>query len=162
MSAIRVGWGFDAHRFDAHPPLILGGVVVSSDRGIAATSDGDLVVHAVIDGLLGAAALGDIGTFFPSSDQRWHGVDSFEMLAHVMTGVASVGWHATFVDVTIIAETVRMSGFRQAIQSNLATAMGIDPTAVSVKATTTDGLGFIGRDEGIAVTAAVTVMAAEA
>lgn len=161
MSTVRVGWGFDAHRFDDHPPLILGGVVVSTDRGLAATSDGDLVVHAVIDGLLGAAALGDIGTLFPSSDSRWRGVDSFDMLAHALTEVEAAGWRPTFVDTTIVAETVRMSSFRQAIQSNLARGLAIDPSAVSVKATTTDGLGFIGRDEGIAVMAAVTVMSVE-
>lgn len=161
MSAVRVGWGFDAHRFDENPPLILGGVVVSSDRGIAATSDGDLVVHAVIDGLLGAAALGDIGAFFPSSEPRWHGANSFDMLAHAMTEVARAGWRPSFVDVTIVAETVRMSDFRQEIQSNLATGLRLDSTAVNVKATSTDGLGFLGRDEGIAVMAAVTAISAE-
>lgn len=154
---MRVGWGFDAHRFDEHPPLILGGVVVSNERGVAATSDGDLVVHAVIDALLGAAAIGDLGTFFPSSDPRWRGADSFDLLAHTLTEVGSAGWRATFVDVTIVAETLRISGFRAAIQSNLAAGLSLDTTEVSVKATTTDGLGFIGRDQGIAVTAAVTV-----
>ena len=160
MSTIRVGWGFDAHRFDDHPPLILGGVVVSSDRGLAATSDGDLVVHAVVDGLLGAAALGDLGTFFPSTDSRWHGVDSFDLLAHALKEVELSGWLPSFVDVTIVAETVRLSSFRPTIRANLAAGLGLDPAAVNVKATSTDGLGFIGRDEGIAVMAAVTVTAA--
>lgn len=161
MSAIRVGWGFDAHRFDENPPLILGGVVVSTDRGLAATSDGDLVVHAVIDGLLGSAALGDIGAFFPSADPRWNGVNSFDMLAHALQEAAVAGWRPSFVDVTIVAESVRVSGFRQEIQSNLAIGLALDPTAVNVKATSTDGLGFIGRDEGIAVMAAVTAIPAE-
>ncbi len=157
MSTIRVGLGFDAHRFDDHPPLILGGVVVSTDRGLAATSDGDLVVHAVVDGLLGAAALGDLGTFFPSTDSRWHGADSFYLLAHALKEVELSGWRPSFVDVTIVAETVRLSSFRPAIEANLAAGLALDPTAVNVKATSTDGLGFIGRDEGIAVMAAVTV-----
>lgn len=159
MSTTRVGWGFDAHRFDEHPPLILGGVVISEQRGVAATSDGDVVVHAVIDGLLGGAALGDIGSFFPSSDSRWHGVDSFEMLSRILTEVSAAGWRATFVDVTIVAETVRVSGHRHAIRSKLAAALGLEPGSVSVKATSTDGLGFIGRDEGIAATAVVTMEA---
>ena len=161
MSTPRVGWGFDAHRFDEHPPLMLGGVVVSEERGVAATSDGDVVVHALIDGLLGGAALGDIGSFFPSTDSRWHGVDSLEMLDRTLTEVSAAGWRATFVDVTIVAETVRVSGHRDAIRSKLAAALGLETNSVSVKATSTDGLGFVGRDEGIAVTAMVTMEAIE-
>jgi len=154
--ATRVGWGIDVHPLSQEPPVILGGVVVDQTRGVAATSDGDVAAHAVCDALLGAAVLGDLGRHFPSSDPRWSGVSSLDLLGQVVSMAADVGVVATFVDVTIVAQTVRVSPHRQAIRSGLAGALGLDVESVSVKATTTDGLGFVGRGEGIAALAAVT------
>ncbi len=157
MSAVRVGWGFDAHRFGGDPPLLLGGVEASAERGVEATSDGDIVAHAVIDALLGAAALGDLGTFFPSDDPIWHGADSFHMLDLTLSELSAHGWRPTFVDVTVIAQSIRVGPIREEIRINLAAALGLDPNAVSVKATTTDRMGAIGADEGIAAAATATV-----
>lgn len=156
MSNVRVGWGFDAHRFGGEPPMVLGGVIVSTEIGIEATSDGDVVVHAVIDALLGAAALGDLGTWFPSSDPRWAGVNSFEMLKLAVDKAGALGLAAQFVDVTIVAQSVRVSPHRDAIRVNLAEALDLDLADISVKATSTDRMGWIGRDEGLAVAASVT------
>ena len=161
MSSLRVGWGFDAHRFGGEPPLILGGVEASTDRGVEATSDGDIVVHAVIDALLGAAALGDLGTFFPSDDPIWHGADSFHMLELTLSELTAHGWRPTFVDVTVIAQSVRVGPIREEIRINLAAALGLDASSVSVKATTTDRMGSIGADEGIAAAATATVSVVE-
>jgi 2-C-methyl-D-erythritol 2,4-cyclodiphosphate synthase len=153
----RVGWGIDIHPLSPVPPVILGGVVVDQSRGVDATSDGDVAAHAVCDALLGAAALGDLGQHFPSSDPRWSGVSSLDLLRTVVSMAADVGVVATFVDVTVVAQSVRVSPHREAIRSGLAGALGLDVGAVSVKATTTDGLGLVGRGEGIAAMAAVTV-----
>ena len=134
---------------------MLAGVVVDDSRGVAATSDGDVVAHAVADALLGAAALGDLGDHFPSSDDRWEGADSMVMLSQVVALVGERGHAVTSVDVTVLAETVRVAPHRQAMRSNLAARLGVDGEAVSVKATTTDGLGWLGADEGLAATAVV-------
>lgn len=149
----RVGWGFDAHRFGGIPPVVLGGVVVDEARGLEATSDGDVVAHAVADALLGAAGLGDIGDHFPSSDPRWEGADSLGILAEVAAKARARQTVPDHVDVTVLAETVRVAPHREAIRDGIARALGIDVGAVSVKATTTDGLGFLGRDEGVAAVA---------
>ncbi len=156
--ASRVGWGFDAHHLDDQPPLKLGGVVVSETRGVTATSDGDLVAHAVTDALLGACVLGDIGEHFPSDDPQWAGADSMDLLRNAVDMADGAGWKASHVDVTVIAESVRVSPHRDQITASLADATRLSPDAVSVKATTTDGLGFIGRDEGVAAVAVVTVI----
>ena len=151
---VRVGWGYDVHRFDDSPPLILGGVVVDDQRGMAATSDGDLVAHAVIDAILGAAGLGDNGEHFPSDDPQSRDADSMEMLARTAMLAHEAGWYVAGCDVTVVAETVRIAPHREAIRVNLADRLGVmEPESVSVKATTTDGLGFTGRDEGLSVTA---------
>lgn len=150
---MRIGWGFDAHRFGGDPPLVLGGVTVDRTRGLVATSDGDVAAHALADALLGAGGLGDLGSHFPSSDPRWAGADSVELLRLVAGMADDAGIVVEHADVTIIAEDVRVAPFRDAIRAGLASALGIDVAAVSVKATTTDGLGFIGRDEGVAATA---------
>jgi len=154
----RTGHGFDAHRFGGNPPLRLAGVVVDSGRGLAATSDGDVVAHAVIDALLGAAGKGDIGTHFPSSDPRWRDADSMEMLRSVVRSVKSGGLDASNLDVTVVAETVRVSPHRAEMRSRLATVLGLDRERVSIKATTTDGMGFTGREEGVAVWASVLLV----
>ncbi|MGH8912341.1 MAG: 2-C-methyl-D-erythritol 2,4-cyclodiphosphate synthase [Acidimicrobiia bacterium] len=151
---VRVGWGYDVHRFDDAPPLVLAGVVVDESRGMAATSDGDVVAHAVVDAVLGAAGLGDIGHHFPSNDPRWAGADSMAMVRHAAMAAHHAGWYVAGCDVTVVAETVRISPHRQAMVANLGDRLGvIEVDSVSVKATTTDGLGFTGRDEGIAATA---------
>lgn len=153
---IRVGWGLDVHAFGGAPPLILGGVMVDPGRGLEATSDGDAVAHAVADAVLGAANLGDMGSHFPSSDPKWRGANSLDMLTAAVGLAAQAGVEVDFVDVTVVAETVKVAGHRSAIAAGLAGAIGIDPAHVSVKATTTDGLGFLGSDEGLAAMAAVT------
>ena len=155
MSQLRVGLGFDAHRFGGTPPVVLGGVVVDQDRGLEATSDGDAAAHAVSDALLGAVGLGDMGTHFPSSAERWRGADSMLMLETVLKLVRASGWWVNNVDLTIIAQDVRIDPHRQAIRQALSDLL--ETEAVSVKATTTDTMGFTGRGEGLAALAVVTV-----
>ncbi len=158
-SATRVGWGFDAHRLDGEPPLILGGVVVSDDVGVSATSDGDVIAHAVADALLGACALGDLGLHFPSNDPASQGADSIGLFRRVVTFASETGWATDHVDVTVVVESVRIAPHREAIVSKLADALSVEEGAVSVKATTTDGLGFIGEGRGLAAMAVLTVAA---
>ena len=155
MSQLRVGNGFDVHRFGGEPPLILAGVIVDPARGLEATSDGDAAAHAVSDALLGAVGLGDMGTHFPSSDPRWQGADSMLMLDTVMKMVRASGWWVNNLDLTIIAQDVRIDPHRQAIKMALSDLL--ETEAVAVKATTTDGLGFTGRGEGLVALAVVTV-----
>jgi 2-C-methyl-D-erythritol 2,4-cyclodiphosphate synthase len=154
---MRIGWGFDAHRFGGAGPIVLAGVVVDPTRGIKATSDGDVVAHAVADALLGALALGDIGVHFPSSDPEMEGMDSMELLAKVVRIVEDRGSLVGNIDVTVIAQSVRIGPHREEMRDRLAAIVRIDRSSISVKATTTDEMGSIGRDEGLAVTAAVTV-----
>ena len=156
-SRMRIGWGFDAHRFGGSGPIVLAGVAVDPTRGIEATSDGDVIAHAVADALFGALALGDIGMHFPSSDPDMDGMDSMELLAKVVRIVEDRGSLVGNVDVTVIAQSVRIGPHRDEMRDRLAAIIRIDRSSVSVKATTTDEMGSIGRDEGIAVTAAVTV-----
>jgi 2-C-methyl-D-erythritol 2,4-cyclodiphosphate synthase len=153
----RVGWGFDAHRFSADGTLLLGGIVADNTRGVEATSDGDVVAHALSDALLGAAALGDLGEHYPSSDPQWEDADSMAILRSVVSMVAAAGFAITSVDVTVIAQTVRVSPLRDEIRFALAEALAVEIAAVSVKATTTDGMGFTGADEGIAAVAVAVV-----
>ncbi len=154
---MRVGFGLDAHRFGGDPPIVLGGVVVDDTRGLEATSDGDVAVHALVDALLGAAALGDLGHHFPSSDRRWHGAASLDLLVHTVGLLADRGWRVGNVDVTIVAQSVRVGPHREAMAARLAEVLGVDVGAVSVKATTTDGLGALGRGEGIAAHAVASI-----
>ena len=147
---MRVGWGCDVHRFGGPGPTLLGGVVVDAERGVEATSDGDVLAHATADALLGAAALGDLGALFPSGDPRWRGGDSMALLAEVAARVGAAGYRVTSLDATVVAERVRVAPHREAIRLRLAGVLGVDPRAVSVKATSTDGLGFLGGDEGLA------------
>jgi len=150
---MRIGQGYDVHPFEAGRKLVLGGVVFDGETGLAGHSDGDALTHAVIDSLLGAAALGDIGTHFPSSDDRLKGADSIDLLRSVTKLIAASGCRVVNLDCTVIAERPRMTPRVQEMRQRLALAIGIDLGAVSVKATTTDGLGFVGRAEGIAVQA---------
>ena len=151
---MRVSWGFDAHRFGGDPPVRLAGIVVDSGRGVLATSDGDLVAHTVADAVLGAAGLGDLGAHFPSADPRWRDADSMDLLARVVAMCSDID--VVYLDVTVIAQDVRVAPHRDAIRLALAGVLGIDAELVSVKATTTDGMGAIGAGEGIAATAVVT------
>lgn len=153
----RTGWGFDAHRVTNRPPLLLGGVSVSDHFGVQATSDGDVVAHATTDAVLGAAVLGDMGEHFPSEDPAYHDADSMALLKKAVSMAAEHGWHPIHADITVLAQQVRIAPHRSGIRAGLANVLGIPVDAVSVKATTTDGLGFLGSGEGIAAVATVTM-----
>jgi 2-C-methyl-D-erythritol 2,4-cyclodiphosphate synthase len=149
----RVGIGYDVHAFaapDAQRPLVIGGVTIPHERGLAGHSDADALLHAVVDALLGAAALGDIGTHFPSSDSHWRDAASISFLTSTLGLLTEQGWRIGNVDATIVAERPRMTPHIPAIRARLAEALGLPLEAVSVKAKTTDGLGFTGRSEGMA------------
>ncbi len=150
MDSFRVGHGYDVHRFGGDPPMLLGGVVVSDQRGVIGTSDADVALHALIDALLGAAAIGDIGDMFPSTDTTWEGAASLDMLRLVSDRVSAAGYRVGNVDITIICEEVRIAPHRDAMRAVISEVLSVEVGSVSVKATTTDGLGFIGRDEGVA------------
>jgi 2-C-methyl-D-erythritol 2,4-cyclodiphosphate synthase len=152
---MRVGWGFDAHRFAPEGFVVLGGVIVDDTRGVEATSDGDVAAHALTDAVLGAAALGDLGEYYPSGDPRWSGADSIVILRDALARASAAGFQPASADVTVIAQSVRIAPHRDNIRTALAAALGIPVHSCSVKATTTDGLGFIGREEGIAAVAVV-------
>ncbi|MEX0698576.1 MAG: 2-C-methyl-D-erythritol 2,4-cyclodiphosphate synthase [Acidimicrobiia bacterium] len=154
MSRYRVGLGIDAHRFGGAPPIKLGGVVVDDSRGLEATSDGDIAAHALADALLGAAGLGDIGEHFPSGDPQWAGADSMVILEDVVRMVQAAGWQVLNADLTIIAQELRVAPHRSAIAASLTEVVGAE---VSVKATTTDGMGFVGRAEGLAALAVASI-----
>jgi 2-C-methyl-D-erythritol 2,4-cyclodiphosphate synthase len=156
VRGVRVGWGFDAHRFGGVPPIVLGGVVVDEEQGLEATSDGDVAAHALCDAVLATAALGDIGRHFPSSDPRWAGAGSLQFVRTAVAMAASAGVEPVHADLTVVAQHVRVSPHRDAVRAGLAAALGLDVSAVSVKATTTDGMGFVGRGEGMAAVAVVT------
>ncbi len=154
---MRVGFGFDAHRFGGTWPVRLGGVVVDSARLVEATSDGDVACHAVADALFGAAGLGDLGTHYPSSDERWQGVSSLDLVRDAIAILFEAGWKVSQVDVTVIAQSVKVAPHREAIRAGLAEALNLDSADVSVKATTTDFMGSIGRDEGLAAAAVAAI-----
>jgi 2-C-methyl-D-erythritol 4-phosphate cytidylyltransferase/2-C-methyl-D-erythritol 2,4-cyclodiphosphate synthase len=137
--------------------MTIGGVLVDKDRGLIGTSDGDVAMHAIADAILGAAALGDLGTHFPSSDEQWHGADSADLLARVVEMAREAGLLVDSIDVTVVAETVRIGPHREAIRHRLAQIIAAPIDRISVKATSTDGMGFIGRDEGVAAVAAVVL-----
>jgi 2-C-methyl-D-erythritol 2,4-cyclodiphosphate synthase len=155
----RVGWGYDAHPFGGDPPLILGGVVVSESAGVRATSDGDVLAHAVTDALLGACVHADIGEHFPSDNADLVDADSMHLLRQTAELAHEAGWQISHVDATVVVEEIRIAPHRDGMRANLARALGVGDGSVSVKATTTDGLGFIGRGEGLAAVAVVTVTA---
>ena len=154
---MRVGWGFDAHRIGGEGPMRIGGVTVIEELGLVGTSDGDVALHAVADAVLGAAALGDLGTHFPSTDPKWHGADSSRLLADVVGMARQRGLLVDSVDVTIIAQSIRIAPHRDTMRANLAELLDLPMDRVSVKATTTDGMGYLGREEGVAATAVVAL-----
>jgi 2-C-methyl-D-erythritol 2,4-cyclodiphosphate synthase len=154
---IRTGIGFDAHRFADNRRLVLGGVELSHPRGLLGHSDADVLTHAIMDALLGAAADGDIGHHFPDTDARWKDADSLALLHHVVQRLASLGWSIVNTDATVLAEVPKLAPHIPTMRQRLAEAMGLEPAAVSVKATTVETMGAIGRREGIAVMAVATL-----
>lgn len=157
---MRAGLGFDAHRFVGGRPLVLGGVTLEYERGLEGHSDADVLSHAIGDALLGAASLGDLGGWFPS-EEKWRGVSSVLLLERIAGAVREAGWSIAHVDATVIAEAPRLSGHVSQMTENLAAALGIDTERVSVKATTTDGMGFTGAGEGIACMAVASLERAD-
>jgi 2-C-methyl-D-erythritol 2,4-cyclodiphosphate synthase len=151
---IRTGIGLDTHRFEPGRPLILGGVEIPHDQGLAGYSDADVLTHAVIDALLGAAGRGDIGEHFPDTDPRYAGADSLALLRDV---VAELGATVVHVDATVMMERPKLGAHKALIRATLAGALGIAEEAVNVKATTGEGMGFVGRAEGVAALAVATV-----
>ena len=150
---MRIGQGFDVHRLVAGRRLVVGGVEIAHDKGLLGHSDADVLLHAICDALLGAAALGDIGKHFPDSDPKYKGIDSRELLRNVMALLADRGRRVVNVDATIIAQAPRMAPHIPKMVANIAADLGIEPHYVNVKATTTEELGFTGRGEGIAAQA---------
>ena len=147
---IRIGHGYDVHRIVPDRPLVLGGVVIPWDRGLLGHSDADVLTHAVMDALCGAAGLGDIGTLFPDSDPRYAGISSLKLLAEVGRLVAEKGYAIGNIDATLIAQAPKVGPYKREMATRMAEALGLDADQVSVKATTEEGLGFTGTGEGMA------------
>jgi 2-C-methyl-D-erythritol 2,4-cyclodiphosphate synthase len=155
--SVRTGLGIDSHAFVAGRPLILGGVDIPNEVGLAGHSDADVLTHAVADALLGAAALGDIGLHYPDSDPRWEGADSLDLLRSVVVMVEQREYAIENVDCTLVMERPKIGPYREQMRDLLAQALGIAPLRVNVKATTGEGLGFVGRSEGAAALAIATL-----
>lgn len=160
MPQFRVGSGYDVHKLVPERQLILCGVEVPYELGLLGHSDADVALHALMDALLGAAALGDIGKHFPDTDERFKGADSMKLTEHVVKLVASKGWQINNVDITIIAQRPKLAVFIPQMRSQVAQVLQIDEDAVNVKATTTEKLGFTGRGEGIAAEAVASLIKA--
>ncbi len=146
----RIGFGYDVHAFAPNRPLVLGGMTIPYERGLAGHSDADTVIHAIVDALLGAAALGDIGSHFPSSDPRWQNQPSSIFLTYTYDLLCQHQWKICNIDTTIVAEHPKLAPYLQAMRIHIAEHLHLELEQISVKATTTDGLGFAGRREGIA------------
>ncbi len=157
MSAFATGIGWDSHRLVAGRPLIIGGVTIPFERGLDGHSDADVLAHAIVDALLGAAGLGDIGEHFRDTDARWAGADSLELLRAVAGLVAERGHAVAHVDSTVVMERPKLGPHKAAIRASLAAALGIAEAQVNVKASTGEGMGFVGRGEGVAALAVVTL-----
>jgi len=163
MTALRVGQGFDVHRFAAPEegrPLMLMGCAIPHDRGLAGHSDADVMLHALMDALLGAAGLGDIGQHFPDTDPAFKGADSARLLERVMVDLRTRGWQVVNADVCLVGERPKVGPYRQLMRDRIAPLLGLDPEALNVKATTTEKLGFTGRGEGLAAQAVVLLQRA--
>lgn len=150
MSDFRVGIGVDAHALSSEVKLVLAGVEFPDEPGLVGHSDGDVLSHALVDAILGAAGLGDIGELFPSGDSRWEGASSLGFLEHAIAVVRGAGWELVNADCVLVGERPRIAARREEMRARLAGALGVEPGAVTVRATTTDGLGFTGRGEGLA------------
>jgi 2-C-methyl-D-erythritol 2,4-cyclodiphosphate synthase len=153
----RTGLGYDCHRFADGRRLVLGGIEIAHDRGLAGHSDADVLTHAIIDAVLGAAALGDIGEHFPDTDERYRGADSLELLRTTVEMVAERGFAIVNVDATVIIEQPHLAPFRERMRSALSDALGLPPDDVNVKATRGEGMGFVGTGEGAAALAVATI-----
>ncbi len=158
MTDFRVGFGYDSHRFTPGRPLVIGGVVIPYELGLAAHSDGDVLIHAVCDALLGAAGLKDIGTYFPDTDDMWKNVDSTVLLEKVVALAAEKGWRVNNLDCTLILEKPKMKPHVDAIIDRLSQLLKVDADRVAVKAKTNEKMGFTGAGEGIAATAAMSLV----
>lgn len=156
--SVRVGTGFDVHKLAAGEPLWLGGVRIDHSHGLAGHSDADVAIHALVDAVLGAIGAGDIGTHFPPSDPQWRGASSGRFLTHAVALAAEAGYAIGNVDLTLVCEAPKIGPHREAMRAQLAELLGVEPAAVSVKATTTERLGFTGRGEGIAAQAVATLI----
>jgi len=154
---IRVGQGLDVHELVPDRPLVLGGVTIPFDRGLAGHSDADVLVHAICDALLGAASLGDIGHHFPDSDPAYRDIDSLALLAETGKMLSKAGYAIGNIDAVVIAQVPKLAPYRVPMQQNLARTLGIDSGRVSIKATTTEGLGLFGREEGIGALCTVLI-----
>jgi 2-C-methyl-D-erythritol 2,4-cyclodiphosphate synthase len=157
LHMIRIGHGFDVHAFGGQPPLIIGGVKIAHDKGLIAHSDGDVLLHAVCDALLGAAALGDIGQHFPDTDPAYAGANSRELLKNVYQLIITKGFEINNLDVTIVAQAPKMAPHITAMRAHIAQDLNLSIEQVNVKATTTEALGYVGRKEGIAVHAVTLI-----
>jgi 2-C-methyl-D-erythritol 2,4-cyclodiphosphate synthase len=155
--SFRSGIGFDVHRFTERRPLVLGGVTVLSDRGLQGHSDADVLTHAIMDALLGAAALGDIGDHFPDSDEKWKDARSIDLLTVVRDKLAQRGYAIRSLDASVVCEAPRLGPYRDRMRQELAAAVRLDRNQVSVKFGTNEGMGFVGRGEGIACLATATI-----
>ena len=158
MTDFRVGFGYDSHRFAPDRPLVIGGVVIPYELGLAAHSDGDVLIHAVCDALLGAAGLKDIGTYFPDIDNTWKNADSTVLLAKVVDLISDKGWKVNNLDCTLILEKPKMKPHVDSIIARLSALLRVDAERVAVKAKTNEKMGFTGAGEGIAATAAVSLV----
>jgi 2-C-methyl-D-erythritol 2,4-cyclodiphosphate synthase len=156
----RVGHGYDVHRLEAGRKLMLGGVEIEHDRGLVGHSDGDVALHALCDALLGAASLPDIGQQFPDTDPKYKGADSLELLRRVVVMILEAGWRASSADLTLVAESPRLSDHLPRMAERIATVLGVQPESIGLKATTEEGLGFTGQKEGIAAHAMVVLIPA--
>ncbi|HEX2791242.1 MAG TPA: 2-C-methyl-D-erythritol 2,4-cyclodiphosphate synthase [Steroidobacteraceae bacterium] len=154
---MRVGSGVDVHAFGPGDAVLLGGVRIAHSRGIVAHSDGDVLLHALVDALLGAAGLGDIGQHFPDSDPRWKGADSARFVAATVELLAQAGWQVVNADLTLLAEAPKIGPWREAIRSRVAALLALPQSCVNLKATTTEHLGFVGRNEGLMAMATVLI-----
>lgn len=159
---MRIGHGFDVHAFCEGRPLVLGGVEVPSARGLLGHSDADVVAHALMDAVLGALRAGDIGKLFPDTDPAYEGADSLVLMRRVAELAAARGWRVADADCTIAAQAPKLAPYRDQMRANMAAALGVPVEAVGVKATTTERLGFVGREEGIAAWAVVLLERADA
>jgi len=155
---MRAGIGFDVHAFDPSRPLVLGGVAIPDAPGLSGHSDADVLCHAIADALLGAAALGDIGEHFPDTDDRWKNASSLDILRDVMSKVSGRGYAIGSIDATVLIEAPKLAPYRSEIRAALSGALGVDAERVNVKATTTEGLGPVGRGEGAACMAVALLM----
>lgn len=155
MSTMRIGLGYDAHRLVEGRPLILGGVEIPFERGLLGHSDADVLVHALMDAILGAMRAGDIGLHFPDTDPAYEGCRSIELLGRVRLLMRDQGWRFVDADMVLILEKPRVAPFRDAMRQSMALALGVDIGSIGVKATTTEGLGATGRGEGVAASAVV-------